>query len=934
IPYISAANSVTTRIYHVSSGNTAHRTWIDYVALEQSTTGGQGPRGATGATGATGAQGVNTGTTSTFIISDTTNSTSTTTGALQVAGGVGVGGNVYVGGNLYVSSGTVNILAYDPNILYVSSSIGNDTTGDGRRISSAYATIKKALSVSTSGNVINIAAGIYSEIFPLTVPQGVTIAGAGIRATTINPTVGTNTLTAVYLNGETTVNDLTISGFYKPGYAFQFATGANITTRSPYVQRVSVITRGSVTSGSDPYGFAQADAGNGAYLDASVLNAGSLEPAMLWNEVTFVVPNATGLYATNGARAELIDTFVYFADKAVNAVSGSTGFAGVGQTRLKLGTVTTGTFTAGDKIVYKSSTGTVITSGTIASVVGSYVYLNGPVWGFETAVNRTAKITTAYGTAALSTAQKKFGTSSLLLNGTTDFALVPTTTDFLFANSNLTIELWVYRAGGTGVNQVLLDFRTASTQVALALYLSTTYVPTLQVNGSAVIVGGAAVSLNTWTHIAVSKSGTSTKLFVNGTQSGSTYTDNNSYIQGPLSIGANYAQASWFNGYIDDLRVSNVARYTTTFTAPTSELTNDVSTLLMLHFNGSNGSTSISDDYLVLQNISSVGASPAAASSIVLADYHQFGAELRFIASAAHYGNTAVTANGTGTDIKLISYNMSYIGAGKDITDDASLTVQANEVIQLNNGKIYYQTIDQSGDFRVGSSFIVNQRTGNVNFGNAQVNLSSLNQLIITDGVNNTNIYPTYISVGDLVFSGDTIASQGGNLTINAGGGATTLNNNTLISGSATISGVTTVTNVTNSTSTTTGALTVAGGVGISGNLNVGGTVTVAQPIISDAAATAVGTNIVVLDSFAITKYRAAKYFISVNNTSTLQYQATEILLVQDGTNSSIEQTSVFATTDNIITFTSIIIGSIVYLRGIGTSANNTVKVQATYITV
>ena len=142
------------------------------------------------------------------------------------------------------------------------------------------------------------------------------------------------------------------------------------------------------------------------------------------------------------------------------------------------------------------------------------------------------------------------------------------------------------------------------------------------------------------------------------------------------------------------------------------------------------------------------------------------------------------------------------------------------------------------------------------------------------------------------------------------------------------------VNNATASISTITGALVVAGGAGISGNLNVGGTVTVGQPIISNPAAAAVGTSITVLDSFDMTKYRAAKYFVSVSNGSTLQYQATEILLIQDGTNSAIEQTSVFATTDNIITFTSIIIGGFVYLRGIGTSANNTVKVQATYITV
>jgi hypothetical protein len=49
-PYISN-NKVTARIYHVNFGNTAHRTWIDYVALEKSIQGGQGPRGSTGAQG-------------------------------------------------------------------------------------------------------------------------------------------------------------------------------------------------------------------------------------------------------------------------------------------------------------------------------------------------------------------------------------------------------------------------------------------------------------------------------------------------------------------------------------------------------------------------------------------------------------------------------------------------------------------------------------------------------------------------------------------------------------------------------------------------------------------------------------------------------------------------------------------------------------------
>jgi len=55
-----------------------------------------------GGSGGTGASG--TGTTTTFVISNTTPSASTITGALQVAGGVGIGGNVYAGGQVVIQN--------------------------------------------------------------------------------------------------------------------------------------------------------------------------------------------------------------------------------------------------------------------------------------------------------------------------------------------------------------------------------------------------------------------------------------------------------------------------------------------------------------------------------------------------------------------------------------------------------------------------------------------------------------------------------------------------------------------------------------------------------------------------------------------------------------------------------------------------------------
>jgi hypothetical protein len=122
-PYISSS-TVTLRIYHASSGTPSHRTWIDYIALENSIQGGQGPRGATGATGAQGVQGLTTTTTSTFLFNNTTESISTNTGAVVVYGGVGVGRNLNVGGQLTVAGVTTfnDVVTFNGTATYVYSS--------------------------------------------------------------------------------------------------------------------------------------------------------------------------------------------------------------------------------------------------------------------------------------------------------------------------------------------------------------------------------------------------------------------------------------------------------------------------------------------------------------------------------------------------------------------------------------------------------------------------------------------------------------------------------------------------------------------------------------------------------------------------------------------------------------------------------------------
>jgi len=101
----------------------------------------------------------------------------------------------------------------------------------------------------------------------------------------------------------------------------------------------------------------------------------------------------------------------------------------------------------------------------------------------------------------------------------------------------------------------------------------------LSYGSGAIGTSGGTVSLNTWSHVAVSRSGGNTRLFLNGNQVGTTFADSVNYgaVAGRPVIGSdanNPASAGYsFAGYIDDLRVkTGYALYTANFTPPTAAL--------------------------------------------------------------------------------------------------------------------------------------------------------------------------------------------------------------------------------------------------------------------------------------------------------------------------------------------------------------------------
>jgi hypothetical protein len=80
-----------------------------------------------------------------------------------------------------------------------------------------------------------------------------------------------------------------------------------------------------------------------------------------------------------------------------------------------------------------------------------------------------------------------------------------------------------------------------------------------------------AVPMNAWSHIAITRSGTSLRCFVDGVQKGSTASNSTNYAQGELVIGMDSDKANQgFVGNIDEFRITKgTARYTSSFSVPT-----------------------------------------------------------------------------------------------------------------------------------------------------------------------------------------------------------------------------------------------------------------------------------------------------------------------------------------------------------------------------
>jgi hypothetical protein len=175
---------------------------------------------------------------------------------------------------------------------------------------------------------------------------------------------------------------------------------------------------------------------------------------------------------------------------------------------------------------------------------------------------------------------------SAYFDGLGDYLSVASSTALDFGTGNFTVEFWANFSELTS-NRVLIDRYDSTNGNSWQIYWrSTGSSITFYAGGAVVLQDPSATSIvpKTWNHIAVTRSGTTARMFINGALVASA-TNSTTLTNGlPLVVGVQRETlTNYFNGFISNVRIlTGTAQYTANFTPPALPLTAITNTRLLL----------------------------------------------------------------------------------------------------------------------------------------------------------------------------------------------------------------------------------------------------------------------------------------------------------------------------------------------------------------
>ncbi len=188
--------------------------------------------------------------------------------------------------------------------------------------------------------------------------------------------------------------------------------------------------------------------------------------------------------------------------------------------------------------------------------------------------------------ATITTAESVFGgASGAFVRASSQYVSTPDTTAVNFGTGNFTIDFW-YKTSSLATEQRIFAQKTDDNNLFFIRQLSNNNIQFYVLIGGSTelaVPGPSSLSANTWYHIALirgwSGSANSWVVTIDGT-AGTPQTNSLTMpnLTGDVFVGRSNdgLQSNYVNGFIDEFRVSDSARWTTNFTRPSSEYGNAV----------------------------------------------------------------------------------------------------------------------------------------------------------------------------------------------------------------------------------------------------------------------------------------------------------------------------------------------------------------------
>lgn len=195
----------------------------------------------------------------------------------------------------------------------------------------------------------------------------------------------------------------------------------------------------------------------------------------------------------------------------------------------------------------------------------------------------STKTATRYGGAIISTAQSKFGGASLFCDGAGDQITFANTSSLQFGSGDFTLEFWIRTNKASQPNGFPRVFAKGLYQAAGAWNL--TYIKSsgelvfdFYTSGATALgISCGTITDDTWSHVAICRSGTEVKTFLDGVTQASGTNSTNLNATDVLSVcgTSNISGSGTTYAYIDDVRITKgVARYSANFTPPSDPFPN------------------------------------------------------------------------------------------------------------------------------------------------------------------------------------------------------------------------------------------------------------------------------------------------------------------------------------------------------------------------